>query len=236
VTRKILSALGAALLLCGLGVLSFIGIGAAADQSELAQKQQDTKSLVQEWDVEGSATRVDSPASAAPVQTPVTQRPGTYDEFGVLYMPRWGKDYVAPILEGDKSSDVSSWHGVDHYLSSQMPGELGNFVITGHNGRNETGRFSHLNQNEVGDLVYVETADGWYSYRLTSFETIDASESEVLLPVPRQPGVEPTKSTITLISCTRMWWGTTGRYVAYGDFEQFTPRADGPPADVSALR
>ena len=230
-TRKFLAALGAALLLSGLGVLSFIGVGFFADQSELEQKQQDTQALIQEWDGEGSATRVGTPG-----EPPVAQRPGTYEEFGVLYVPRWGKDYVAPILEGDKSTEVSSWHGVDHYPSSQMPGELGNFVVTGHNGRNDTGRFSHLNQNEVGDLVYVETADGWYTYRLTSFETIDPSENDVLLPVPRQPGVEPTKSTITLISCTRMWWGTTGRYVAYGDFVEFTPRADGAPADVAALR
>ncbi len=218
-------------MLSGLGILSFLGIGSFADQNELNQKQQDTQALIQQWDGKGSATRVDAPA-----EPPVTQRPGTYEEFGVLYVPRWGKDYVAPILEGDKTTEVSSWHGVDHYPSSQMPGELGNFVITGHNGRNETGRFSHLNQSEAGDPVYVETADGWYEYRLTDFEPIDASENEVLLPVPRQPGVAPTKSTITLISCTRMWWGVTGRYVAYGEFVDFTPRADGPPADVAALR
>lgn len=230
-TRKILVALGALMLLSGLAVLGFIGAGFLADQSELEQKQQDTKALIQTWSEESPTARVN--ASEEP---PVTQRPATYEEFGVLYVPRWGKDYVAPILEGDRSTEVSSWHGVDHYPGSQMPGELGNFALTGHNGRNDTGRFSHLNQNEVGDFVYVETADGWYSYRLTAFEAIDPSENDVLLPVPRQQNVKPTKSIITLISCTRMWWGTTGRYVAYGDFVQFTPRADGPPADVVALR
>lgn len=230
-TRKILVALGALMLLSGLAVLGFIGAGFLADQSELEQKQQDTKALIQTWSEESPTARVN--ASEKP---PVTQRPATYEEFGVLYVPRWGKDYVAPILEGDRSTEVSSWHGVDHYPGSQMPGELGNFALTGHNGRNDTGRFSHLNQNEVGDFVYVETADGWYSYRLTAFEAIDPSENDVLLPVPRQQNVKPTKSIITLISCTRMWWGTTGRYVAYGDFVQFTPRADGPPADVVALR
>jgi sortase A len=232
VTRKILTAIGAVFVLSGLGLLSFLGVGFFADQSELDQKQQDTQALIQEWDG-GSATRVDTAPTG---DIPVTTRPATYDEFGVLYVPRWGADYVAPILEGDKTKEVSSWHGVDHYPSSQMPGELGNFVVTGHNGRNETGRFSHLSQSEVGDLVYVETADGWYTYKLTSFETIDPSENEVLLPVPREEGVAPTKSVITLISCTREWWGTTGRYVAYGDFVEFTPRAAGAPADVTAMR
>lgn len=217
-------------MLSGLGILSFLAVGFFGDQSELTQKQEDTTALIEQWDAPTA-----EPAGFDGVP-PVTVRPGTYEEFGVIYVPRWGKDYVAPILEGDNTTEVSSWHGVDHYPSSQMPGEPGNFVVTGHNGRSETGRFSHLDDSQVGDYVYVETADGWYTYQLASFETINPSQNEVLFPVPHEADTAPTKSIITLISCTRQWWGTTDRYVAYGDFIEFTPRDAGPPADVTALR
>lgn len=225
--KRVLAVIGAVFVLSGLGILGFTLVGSSADQNELAQKQDDTTALIEQWE---------STAAEASGEIPVTARPGVYEEFGIIYVPRWGRDYVAPILEGDNTAEVSSWHGVDHYPSTQMPGEPGNFVITGHNGRNETGRFSHLDSNEVGDLVYIETADGWYTYRLTSFETIDPSQNEVLFPVPHEAGAAPTKSILTLISCTRQWWGTTDRYVAYGDFVEFTPREAGAPADVEVMR
>lgn len=196
---------------------------------DIQVQQAEAESLTEGW-AEGS------PVTLKEDEVPVTARPGTFEEFGVIYVPRWGAGYTAPIVEGDRTKEVSSWLGVDHYPLSAMPGELGNFALAAHNGRNDTGRFSLLKNSEPGDSVYVETADGWYQYRLDEFEVIKPEQNEVLYPVPRQKGAEPTKSIITLVSCTPSpFGGPSDRLVGRGDFVKFTPRAEGAPAEVAAM-
>lgn len=221
--------LGALIMLGGIAYVIFESVGFASDKVELQEKAETTQHMLAEWD----ALEIPLPPKEDP--TPVTVRPGTYEEFAVLYVPRWGKGYVAPIVEGDRSVEVSSWVSVDHYPSSQMPGELGNFGITAHNGRMGSGRFSHLNTLEPGDKIYVETVDGWYVYGFTHVDVIKTTQNEVLAAVPYQVGVAPTESIITLMACTYIGQ-TKHRRVAFGDFLEFVPRADGVPAEVASLQ
>jgi len=219
---------GALALLGGVALVAFQGVGYAADQVGLEKNAETTQQLLTAWDKSLAET-------ASSEQIPVTERPGTYEEFGIIYVPRWGRDYVAPILEGDDTVNVSSWVGVDHYPSTQMPGELGNFALTGHNGRLGTGRFSYVERLQPGDNIYVETVDGWYVYSFTHMDLVKPDQNEVLAPVPYQLGAEPTKSVITLMACSRSE-GEDVRKVGFGDFVKFVPRADGAPEEVIALQ
>jgi sortase A len=55
----------------------------------------------------------------------------------------------------------------------------------------------------------------------------------VINPVPEQAGLQPTDRMITLTSCNP-FFSTAERIIAYGSFDTFTARADGPPAEIAA--
>lgn len=227
--KRFLLVAGGVMLLAAGGIFGYQFLEGAQTDGDIQAQHVEVETLSSAW-----ATAEPAPHDTA---VPVTLRPGTFEEFGIIYVPRWGKGYVAPIVEGDRTKEVSSWLGVDHYPLSAMPGELGNFALAGHNGRKDTGRFSLLANNEPGDAVFVETADGWYEYRLEEFEVIKPEQNEVLYPVPRQKDAEPTKSIITLVSCTPSpFGGPSDRLVGRGEFVAFTPRAEGAPAEVVALQ
>lgn len=227
--RRFLLVTGGVFLLAAAGIFGYQFFESNQTAGDIQAQQAEADSLTSSW-AEGAPVTLEEDV------VPVTARPGTFEEFGVIYVPRWGSSYVAPVVEGDRTKEVSSWLGVDHYPLSAMPGELGNFALAAHNGRNDTGRFSLLKDSQPGDSVYVETADGWYQYQLDEFEVIKPEQNEVLYPVPRQKDVEPTKSIITLVSCTPSpFGGPSDRLVGRGDFVKFTPRAEGAPAEVAAL-
>ena len=57
--------------------------------------------------------------------------------------------------------DVLNVRRIGHYDGTQMPGEVGNMVLAAH--RTGWGSpFVDANKLELGDSIYVETADGWY--------------------------------------------------------------------------
>ena len=78
----------------------------------------------------------------------------------------------------------------------------------------------------------VETPDGWYTYRFRNLEYVRPDGVQVLLPVPQQPEVQATDKLITMTTCSPRF-GSTERAIAYGVFESYTPRVDGPPASLS---
>ena len=41
-----------------------------------------------------------------------------------------------------------------------------------------------------------------YTDRISGTQTVGPSDTEVVLPVPRQPGAQPTRPLLTLITCT----------------------------------
>lgn len=229
--KRFLLVTGGLFIAAALGVFGYQAIENGNTAQDIEAQQAEAQTLAAGW------AETEAVPPQEPDAVPVTLRPDTYGEFGIIYVPRWGKGYTAPIVEGDRTKEVSSWLGVDHYPLSAMPGELGNFALAAHNGRNDTGRFSLLKDSKPGDPVFVETADGWYEYRLEEFEVITPDQNEVLYPVPRQKGEAPTESIITLVSCTPSpFGGPSDRLVGRGDFVSFTPRSEGVPEAVAALR
>ncbi|MEY2849838.1 MAG: hypothetical protein RI885_2505 [Actinomycetota bacterium] len=162
----------------------------------------------------------------------VAAAPTKADKFANIFVPRFGADFVRTIAQGVDQSPMLA-DGVGHYPDTQMPGEVGNFAVAGH--RTTHGApFNQISELRVGDPIYVQTADGWYTYRFRSLEYVRPTSVDVLLPVPRAPGIDAVDRMITLTSCNPLL-SAAERIIAYGVFESWQPASAGPPADIAAL-
>ncbi|MEY9890718.1 sortase A [Catenulispora sp. MAP5-51] len=138
------------------------------------------------------------------------------DDVAILHIPRLGSGIGAagiPVLEGVGLDILNKATG--HYPGTALPGQIGNFSVAGH--RKTHGEpFRHLDEMRAGDLVYVETAQAWYTYRIDADPVIvQPTDLGVVDPVPGEPGVRPTQSLITLTTCNP-WWSSTQRMIVTG--------------------
>ena len=137
--------------------------------------------------------------SAAPVTSAVPDKPVPGDAIGLIDIPRLGSDYSYAIVEGVSTNDLKK--GPGHYPGTAMPGGIGNFVVSGHR-TTYLAPFNGLGELSVGDAIVIETRDTWYTYRVTSTETVLPTDVGVILPVPGEPHATPSKALITLTTCT----------------------------------
>ena len=155
--------------------------------------------------------------------------------FATLYVPRFGDAYVRPIAEGvDLPTVLNNQRlGVGRYPETQNLGELGNFAIAAH--RTTYGApFAEITQLRVGDRIFVETAEGWYAYRFRNHEYVWPTALSVLNEVPRFGGVEPGERILTMTSCHPRF-SEAERVIAYAVFDDWYPRAGGPPSEIAHL-
>ena len=162
----------------------------------------------------------------------VTAVAGSTERFANVYIPRFGADYVRTVAEGVGTADVLRT-GIGHYPGTQMPGEIGNFAVAAH--RTTYGApFNGIADLQVGDRIYVQTADGWYTYSFRTMEYVRPTGIEVLEPVPQQPDVAPTGRIMTMTSCNPKL-SAAERIIAYSVFESWQPASAGPPSEIAAL-
>ena len=124
------------------------------------------------------------------------------DVFAKLYAPRFGSDYVRNIAEGTSVEKVLNTVGLGHYSKTQMPGELGNFAIAGHRAGNG-GPLREIDKFVPGDLVYVETANTWFTYKFLESKVVEPNSIGVIDPQPQ--GLTKPAATgkyLTMTSCT----------------------------------
>ena len=139
-----------------------------------------------------------------------------------------------PIVFGAKT-DVSSMNvamanGVANFKvagASAMPGEIGNFAISGHSAGNVYQQsdykfiFSGLTRMEEGDLIYVDYNKARYTYRVVGKKVVNPSDVAALRKIAKDNTGKPM---ITLITCTPL--GTSKqRLLVYG--EQIAPSYEG---------
>ena len=153
-------------------------------------------------------------------------------QFANLIIPRFGADYRRPIAEGIGTEDVLDV-GVGHYPGTAMPGAVGNVALAAH--RTTYGApFSNIADLQVGDSIYIETADGWYRYVFRSIEYVPPTGVGVLDAVPQVPNASPTDRLLTMTSCNPKF-SAAERFIAYSVFDTWYPRAGGPPAEIATL-
>lgn len=179
-----------------------------------------------------TATPAPTPtADGEPVTIPVLAQPAHGEQFGVMFVPRFGADWKFTIAGGTSRKDILDLGEIGHYADTAMPGEIGNTVYAAH--RWTSGQpFDPIDKLVVGDAIVIQTAEGWYTYRFRTLEYVQATQVEVLLPVPQQVGVDANGRYLTLTSCAPKL-NMLERIIAYAVFDDFTPTADGPPAALT---
>jgi sortase A len=129
----------------------------------------------------------------------------TGQPFALITIPAFGPHWRFTLIQGTALAQLDLSPG--HVPGTQWPGQLGNFAVAGH--RVTAGNpFWSLPSLRAGDLVYIQTQDNDYTYRVTREQTVLPTDLRVLDPVPGHPGARPTKRLITLITCDPAWTGT----------------------------
>ncbi len=235
---SVVGILGELLVTSGVLILLFVGWQLYWNDLVIAKQQKnDAIALTEEWAQHAPPPLENAPALAAPdapPQPPPVQAPPTTDarKFAVLYIPRFGNDYRRTIVQGVDKASVLDVGNVGHYKDTQMPGEVGNFVVAAH--RNAYGGGMHVNRLQLGDPIFVQTSDGWYTYRFRNLEYVRPTKVDILHPVPGRDKGPPMERLISLTTCNPLH-STAERMSAYGVYESFQPTAAGPPADVAAI-
>ena len=139
-----------------------------------------------------------------------------------------------PIVFGSKtdvkSMNVAMSNGVANFKitgASAAPGEIGNFVVSGHSAGNIYQQsdykfiFSGLTRMKTGDLIYTDYGRQRYTYRVVGSTVVNPSDVSALRKIATD---HPGKPMITLITCTPL--GTSKyRLLVYG--EQIHPSYEG---------
>ncbi|WP_104100629.1 class E sortase [Cryobacterium sp. M96] len=238
--------IGEVLITAGVLVLAFLGWQLWWNDMIMAgQQSKAAAEISQTWIDDERSSRdqaADTPQTTDPGESApadfgdpvVREAPPSAQSFAVLYVPRFGADYHRSIAEGIGNNVLnSSRSGIGHYPDTQMPGEAGNFALAAH--RSANGGGMHLiNELQLGDAIYVQTADGYYTYRFRDLEYVAPTAVDVIAPVPHNPDVAPVDRFITLTSCNPLL-STAERIIAYGVLEAWQPTSAGPPAEVATV-
>jgi sortase A len=124
-----------------------------------------------------------------PVPPPVNETaPSPIVKIGEIRIPKIG--LVHPIFEGVTLTVID--HGPGHWPGSALPGQLGNVVFAGHR-VTHTHPFRNLDKLVPGDEIQFVMPDGTYTYRMTSQQIVNPSDTWIVNPTPT--------ATLTLFAC-----------------------------------
>ncbi|MED7928697.1 class E sortase [Nonomuraea sp. LP-02] len=130
----------------------------------------------------------------------------------LLGIPRLGPGYRYAIVEGVGADQLRK--GPGHYPGSALPGQVGNFVVSGHR-TTFAAPFNRLDELERGDEIVVDAREARYTYRVTSQDVVEPDEVDVLAPVPGKPDIRPIRAYITLSTC-HPEFSAAQRLIVYG--------------------
>lgn len=115
-----------------------------------------------------------------------------------IRIPRLGADYRYVIVEGTTPADLRM--GPGHYAGSALPGQVGNFVVSGHR-TTYAAPFNRLDELRPGDPILVTAGRYEYVYRVIGQQVVLPTDLAVAAPVPGHPGATPHLAKITLTTC-----------------------------------
>ncbi|MEU8174857.1 class E sortase [Microbispora hainanensis] len=120
------------------------------------------------------------------------------DALALLRIPRLGAGYRFAVVEGVGPAELRK--GPGHYPGTALPGQVGNFVLSGHR-TTYAAPFNRIDQLRRGDDIVVDARDARYTYEVTRKEIVDPGEVDVVEPVPGHPGKRPTSALMTMTTC-----------------------------------
>ena len=121
----------------------------------------------------------------------------TGDMLYILRIP--SIDSENPVREGTERDVLSDSLG--HESGTAFAGEEGNCVIAGHRNYNFGKYFNRLDEVEIDDLIYLDSATETYTYVVTDIQVVDSTDVEILEPIEG-------KETLTLYTCTPIYIAT----------------------------
>lgn len=217
---ELLVTLGVVLLLFLVWQLWWTDLVAGRAQGNLASQLQRTWTAQQPT---GQQPAAREPSGAQPVAQDPPLKLRTGQAFAVIRIPRFGKDYARPVLEGVQLDVLDK--GVGHYPGSADPGAVGNFALAGHR-VTYAKPFNKIDTLRPGDPIVVETARAWFVYRVKRYVIVTPDRVDVIAPVPQQPGKTPTKAMMTMTACHPKF-SARYRYVVFSELEQRIAKAPG---------
>ncbi|MCX5012899.1 class E sortase [Streptomyces sp. NBC_00555] len=149
-----------------------------------------------------------SPKPAEPVRHPAGQA------FAEMYIPRFGKDWNKPVLEGTGTELLKK--GLGHYPGTAALGATGNFSVAGHR-RTYGDPFKDFPELRPGDAVILKDATTWYTYTVRGgpLRTLP-TDIGVVDPVPRKSPFTTPGRYLTLTTCDPEW-GHSHRLVVWAE-------------------
>ncbi|MFK8908939.1 class E sortase [Streptomyces sp. YS-3] len=155
--------------------------------------------------------------------------PAPYTEgksFAVMYIPRLGKDWHKPVLEGTGVKDLQK--GLGHYATTTRLGQPGNFSVAGHR-RTYGDPFKDFPELRPGDAVVLTDGTTWFTYRVDTrpYRTVP-SDVGVIDPVPAESPFRSPGRYLTLTTCDPEW-GSSHRLIAWAHLDSTRPAAQGKP-------
>ena len=140
--------------------------------------------------------------------------------LAVLRVPRFGKKFRYVVIEGVDREDLRK--GPGHYPGTALPGQVGNFVVSGHR-TTYSAPFNRLGELDRGDKILIDTRDQQYVYRVTDRKIVKPSDVEVTLPVPFHPKRKPSQRLMTLTTCHPKY-SAAERMIIFTELASVLPR------------
>ena len=171
---------------------------------------------------DASTTTTSVPTTPPTSEVPVPQNYGVVKPgaaLGEIRIPKIHLDFF--IVAGVSSKDLGL--GVGHFANTVAPGQLGNSALAGHR-TSHLAPFSDLDQLKAGDEIDITTKLGdAYAYIVTDSLVVKPTDYHVVTDS------DPTKATLTLITCTPKY-KSSQRLVVHASLDQARSSAVGVAA------
>ncbi|MFF0423907.1 MULTISPECIES: class E sortase [unclassified Streptomyces] len=168
----------------------------------------------------------DAPVAPAPAPARVPAPYVTGKGIAVMYVPRLGRDWKWPVLEGTGPGILEQ--GLGHYSRTAALGGTGNFAVAGHR-RTHGDPFKDFPRLRPGDAVVLTDGTTWFTYRIDRgpYRTVPG-DTAVVDPVPRKSGFQGPGRYLTLTTCDPEW-GSSHRLIVWAHLDATRPVTDGRP-------
>ncbi|MFE0604054.1 class E sortase [Streptomyces sp. NPDC058892] len=150
--------------------------------------------------------------------------------FAEMYVPRFGPDWVRPVLEGTDPELLKK--GLGHYTATAPLGAVGNFSVAGHR-RTHGDPFKDFPKLRPGDEVILKDAGTRYTYTIRGGPLrILPTDVGVVDPVPGGSPFTAPGRYLTLTTCDPEW-GHSHRLVVWAELTGTHPAAQSGPGGSS---
>lgn len=165
---------------------------------------------------------------------PVMSKVENAGVFGNIYIPRFGNDYIKVAAEGVGPEDVLNRGYFGRYPNSQLPGESGNIALAVHRAGHGS-PFRQAAKLQLGDVIVLQTPEGYYEYRVRNTEYVMPTEVEVVNAVPGGSNAAVAGQSVMTITTCNPELGNNERLIVYAVMVGWQPADAGPPLEIASM-